>query len=672
MPGCANPRSFKIVNIFVLSNVSYIQIIKNMINRLFGFLLLMLFLIPSTGLQAQKRYWIFLSDKDGVAFDPYQYFDPAAIQNRLVKQIPLVQFSDMPLRQDYLDGIQSISGNLGTVSRWFNAVSVKADMSELRKISNLPYVLDVREVLMVSRETEEDFDPEIDYEVDQLRSLQINAFGIKHFEEMGIDGTGVRIAVFDGGFPGVDTSPMFQHLRDSGRIIATWDFVKDKEFVYDYSSHGTSVMTCIAGVMEDKKFGLAPGAEFLLARTEVTREVFSEEENWLAAVEWADKNGADIISSSLGYTFKRYFPRQMDGQTTLVTRSANLAASKGMLVINAAGNDGDKKWQVIGAPADADSVLTIGGVSPDNGYHIDFSSYGPTFDGRLKPNLVAFGKVATSNQKKVKQAYGTSFATPLVSGFAACVMQIRPEMNNMEVFRELEKSGHLYPYFDYAHGYGVPQAAYFTQESLEVSPTFEFVDGEFDLIIRPLNPNSDEFFWNEEDSSLMSGDDYSYEPGLEEQILDTVFYEDSEWLEESAWVEDTAWVDENGWAMDTVWVDETDWGMDSTWVDETVWAADTAWAVEGDNEDMFANEEDFFNGESFFDDSQFNENSTDRYDLDTNYLYYRIVGEEDEKIRRYAVVNMQFTDEFLIPWDDLENGDRVTVHYQGYTSSFQY
>lgn len=161
-----------------------------------------------------------------------------------------------------------------------------------------------------------------------------------------------------------------------GRIIATWDFVKNKEFVYDYSSHGTSVLTCIAGKIDDKKFGLAPGAEFLLARTEITREVFSEEENWLAAVEWADKNGADIIQRiSCRIYLQKIFPKEMDGQTTLVTQYANLAASKGMLVINAAGNDGDKKWEVIGAPADADSVLSIGGIDPDKGYHIDFSSY---------------------------------------------------------------------------------------------------------------------------------------------------------------------------------------------------------------------------------------------------------------------------------------------------------
>ena len=167
--------------------------------------------------------------------------------------------------------------------------------------------------------------------------------------------------------------------------------------------------------------GLATGANFLLAITEVSSEPFSEEENWLAAVEWAYKNGADIISSSLGYTNNRYFTKDMDGKKSFVVKAASLAARKGMLVINAAGNDGDSEWKVISTPADADSILTIGGVSPETNLHINFSSYGPTADGRMKPNVSAFGEAVVANTKgNVEIAFGTSFATPLVAGFAAC------------------------------------------------------------------------------------------------------------------------------------------------------------------------------------------------------------------------------------------------------------
>lgn len=222
--------------------------------------------------------------------------------------------------------------------------------------------------------------------------------------------------------------------------------------------------------------GLAPGAEFLLARTEIATEPFSEEENWLAAVEWADKNGADIINSSLGYTFHRYFPENMDGKTSLVARAANLAAAKGILVVNAMGNEGSSKWKTLGTPADADSVLSIGGYDPDSDYHISFSSYGPTTDKRMKPNVSAFGHVIAAGKSGLKTVDGTSFSSPLVAGFAACAWQSNRGLNNMQLFKEIEKSGDLYPYFDYAHGYGVPQANYFvTKENKEATATFEIV-----------------------------------------------------------------------------------------------------------------------------------------------------------------------------------------------------
>jgi hypothetical protein len=577
-----------------------------MIKRIFGLLCIVSFLFSANNLRAQKSYWIFFSDKNGVTFDPYQYFDPLAIQKRLARHIPVYQYSDLPLRTDYVDAIRNIAGKTGAESRWFNAVAVKADKNCLGKITDLKYVTHVQEIQTFSAEAEDDFDPEVDFEDDQIRDLQLKALGIKYFEEKGIDGTGVRIAVFDGGFPGVDTSPMFQHLRESGRIIATWDFVKNKEFVYDYSSHGTSVLTCIAGKIDDKKFGFAPGAEFLLARTEINREVFSEEENWLAAVEWADKNGADIISSSLGYTFNRYFPKEMDGKSTLVSRSANMAASKGMLVINAAGNDGDKKWEVIGAPADADSVLSIGGVSPESGYHINFSSYGPTFDGRMKPNVVAFGQVTTSNQKKVKQAYGTSFATPLVSGFAACVMQIHPEWNNMEVFREIEKSGHLYPYFDYAHGFGVPQASYFTVGKPIATASFTFSEDDENLIITPGKDETDEV--TQEDSIS----EIAYQEPMEQDTADTLEYTSDN--------------------------DQGEAGVEAI--------------TEAENAAY--------------------DQAVDGYELDRNFLYFHIIREGEQKIKRYALVNMQFSENFKIPFSELESGDKVTVYFRGYTGSFDY
>jgi len=302
------------------------------------------------------------------------------------------------------------------------------------------------------------------------------------FAENNIDGKGVRIAVFDGGFPSVDKHEIFSHLRDNNQIIKTWNFPNKKEYVYSWSSHGTMTLSCIAGVYQTaegvKKLGLATGAEFLLARTEVNPEPFKEEIWWTQAMEWADQNGADIISSSLGYGKDRYYTKDMDG-TSYVARAANMAARKGMLVFNSMGNEADdNSWKVLITPADADSVISVGGIddSLDRYRHINFSSFGPTADGRRKPNVVAFGHAYVANPKGgMTMAYGTSFSCPLAAGFGACAWQTKRNLTAMQMKEEIEKSGDIYPYFDYALGYGVPQASYFVEgEKKEAEPTFKF------------------------------------------------------------------------------------------------------------------------------------------------------------------------------------------------------
>lgn len=460
-------------------------------NSLIIMVLLMVLTFPAVA----QNYWIYLKDKDGVHFDPYEYFDHHTIERRVKMGYPVACITDYPVNEDYISAISVYADSTGFASRWFNAVAVVASDEALEKISALPFVagwepsmaLDPRVYASV------DYDTSNINAMDNLLERQVAVLGLEQWRKAGIDGTGVRIAVFDGGFPTYRTNPVLSHLTESNRILHTWDFTRKRECVEGGISHGTIVLSCIGGIINGKPVGLATGASYMLAITEVRSEPFREEQYWLAAAEWADKNGADIINSSLGYVQHRYHNYQMDGRTTFVTRAANMAAAKGILVVNAAGNSGADKWKIMGAPADADSVLSVGGLDPYNDIHTSFSSYGPTFDNRLKPNVVAYGHVIAAGKKKLVKTQGTSFASPLIAGFAACAWQSNRSLTNMELFRSIEKSGHLYPYFDYAHGYGIPQASFFLDSLTHLSPeptfSLEILNtGEFSIVIDQMLP----------------------------------------------------------------------------------------------------------------------------------------------------------------------------------------
>lgn len=441
------------------------------------FLAFLLLLVVCFNIHATKAYWIIFKDKKGSNGEETTFSSDTI---------------DFPLSVSYVDQVSAIARRLPGESRWLNALPVKATAAQLKKILCLPFVDGAEEIAekAIPAAVKRKYKQEKGKDVQSLMQGQIARMNGQKFNAAGIDGRGIRVAVLDGGFPQVNTHPAFQHLRDNHQIIKTWDFTKDNPYVYRGNSHGTKVLSCIAGKDGDRLLGLATGAEFLLAITEVNAEPFMEEINWMQAVEWAYRNGANIISSSLGYHKKRYFPEDMNGKISLVAKAALIAARKGILVVNAAGNDGDNKWHVISTPADADSILTVGGISPETNFHEFFSSFGPTADGRMKPNVCSYSTaIVADGAYSYASMQGTSFAAPLISGFVACVWQLNHSMNNMEIKNAVEKSSHLYPYFDYAHGYGVPNADYFLQkETIKKEPTFEFVE-EGDLIhVKVLDP----------------------------------------------------------------------------------------------------------------------------------------------------------------------------------------
>lgn len=439
--------------------------------------LLVLWAVFASPAFSQEKYFVEFTDKDGVNFEPMEYFDAKAIERRVVNQVPLNDITDWPVREDYISTVGTIVEEAGFASRWFNALVVKATPGQIEMVKQLPFVKAVEPMHSTPIIASTDKTGEQAMNNDEILTGQTESMQGSMFEEAGIRGKGVRVAVFDIGFNQVDKHSAFQHIRDEGRILKTWDFIEKKEDVYAGGSHGRMVLSCIAGIYEDKKIGLATDAEFLLARTEYkSKEPFAEEEFWLAAAEWADKNGTQVINSSLGYTHQRYFPKQMDGHTSLVARAARMAVRKGILVVNSMGNEGAGDWKVLVTPADVDSVLSIGGINPNTGYHTSFSSYGPSADKSLKPNVSAYGHAMVAGSSGLQQSQGTSFSSPLVAGFAACVLSANPNLKAMELYHEIEKSGNLYPYYDYAHGYGVPQASYFLSKEKKENPQVRFIE----------------------------------------------------------------------------------------------------------------------------------------------------------------------------------------------------
>ncbi len=484
------------------------------------FALLISVIIAFADLHAQSHYWVVLTDKAGTTFDPYSYFDSKAIVRYRLNNADLYDITNYPLNEDYVARIASIVAAEDDVpgipvaakteifgcSRWLNAVAVTATPDQIARIEQMPFV---KEVLALESDMQVATEESANGTSSAVGKLTTNALTLTDqllrmqgnlFIDAGFDGKGIRIAVFDGGFHGVNTHRAFKHLRENNQIVATWNFTTKEENVYDNHTHGTMVLSCIAGMMGDRLLGLATGATFLLAKTEVDPEPYKEEVWWAQAAEWADKNGADIINSSLGYTKDRHYTWQMDGRS-LVSRAANIAARKGILVCNSAGNSGDdSNWKIIGAPADADSILSVGGINPSltNYSHISFSSYGPTADGRMKPNVCNFGYAECAdayNDTATTFAAGTSFSSPLTTGFCACALQLMRSQGNrvgtMKMKSLIEQSADLYPYYDYALGFGVPQASFFTNynksDIVEVQETFNFYDYGKYILIRPVN-----------------------------------------------------------------------------------------------------------------------------------------------------------------------------------------
>lgn len=436
--------------------------------RKLSFLYCILGLCLNSFAQPKYKYLVLLKDKDNSPYSvnsPLVYLSQKAIDRRF-KQGITIKNSDLPPNPAYISSIQQTGATVIYKSRWMNAVLVEATESQKNTILTLPSVkgIEFNRPLKQARQTS----VKDKFAIEKNESLnygdataQIQLLGADIMHNQGFHGEGMLVALLDDGFLNVNISACLQHLVQQNHIVKVYDFVDNDNTVYTQGGHGTAVLSTMAGYIDNQMISPAFGASVALFRTEDSfSETPLEEANWLFAAEMADSLGADIISSSLGYsTFDNsvdnYTPAMMDGKTALSTRAADLAAERGIVVVISAGNSGSTSWQIITAPADADSVLAIGAVTRMGDY-ASFSSSGNSADGRVKPDVVAVGSnTALCNTSGFASTNsGTSFSAPLVAGLVAGFWQANPHLTAQEVTYCIRKSGHQFTIPDILLGYG--------------------------------------------------------------------------------------------------------------------------------------------------------------------------------------------------------------------------
>ncbi|OFY09962.1 MAG: hypothetical protein A2W93_00115 [Bacteroidetes bacterium GWF2_43_63] len=436
-------------------------------------------------------YRVQFTDKNNSPYsvsNPEEFLTQRAIDRRQKMGVS-VDENDIPVIQAYIDSLTNLGASVLNRSRWFNTATVLlTDTTIVSQITSLTFVSEVvktKPFLQQKRKKPfksgaQSLSPDNMYKTaaammkveSELKRItndyglgqnQANMIGVDYLHGLGFQGDEMVIAILDAGFYHVNTLTMFDSLRNEGRLLGYKDFVMPGNNLFEEATHGMSVASLIVGNVPGTLVGTAPHASVWLLRSEdAGSEYIVEEDNWIAAAEFADSVGADVINSSLGYTefddpSQNHFYSELDGNTTRISRGADIAASKGILVVNSAGNSGNNEWHFIGAPADADSILTIGAVDADGNFAY-FSSYGPSADDQVKPTVCAQGQEAyvVSSSDGVYPSNGTSFSSPIMAGAVACLWQANKTLTNMEIIESVKKSASRYSNPDSMYGYGIP------------------------------------------------------------------------------------------------------------------------------------------------------------------------------------------------------------------------
>ncbi len=436
---------------------------------------ILLFVISSSSF-AQEHAWVYFNNKQDVAAffaNPLSVMSQRSLDRRDRQGISLDE-SDVPITQSYVDQVEVKPGiTVKATSKWMNAVHVLGSISNINALATLSFVGSIEFAAddLTARNTrteriikfkEEDNSNKITYNYGGSLN-QAHQIRADFLHENDYTGSGIMIAVLDNGFPGVNTYDTFSYIRNNNQILGGYNFIERNTNFYARGTHGLRVLSTIAGKKDGQLVGTAIDATFYLYITEDTdSETPLEESYWVEAAERADENGVDVINTSLGYSVfddsrYDYTYADMDGDTAFITRGADIAATKGMIVCNSAGNSGNDSWHYITSPADGDNVFTVGAVD-SNGFIAGFSSYGPTSDGQIKPDILAKGSGTTiiGSDGFITTGSGTSFSSPVMAGAVASFWQAFPNKTNFEIMQTIRESADRYSNPTDHEGYGIP------------------------------------------------------------------------------------------------------------------------------------------------------------------------------------------------------------------------
>lgn len=422
--------------------------------------------------------WIYFTDKQTDVYsvtNPTTFLSQKAIDRKIAHGVS-VDERDIPVNEAYISQLKTETGiTVLAKSKWFNAVHVRGTETNINSLSGLTFVSSIEFAdkslnTLKAQQTKKSSKFQETFTTYNYGSAanQIQMFKGDQLHLAGYTGAGMTVAVLDAGFPNVNTMSSFQHLRVTGQILGNYDFVNRNEDVYTNttSNHGTLVLSTMAGYVENNYVGTAPDASYYLFITEDTRlnggienENPLEESLWVEAAERADSLGVDVINTSLGYkdfnnTNYNYSNSDLDGYTAYITKGANIAFQKGMLLVNSAGNGGSSG---VNAPADSPYVFSIGAVD-SNGDYAYFSSTGSVYQPTQKPDVVTqgLGSAIINEFDVIGTSNGTSFSSPIMAGGVVCLWQALPDKTNAEIMQLVRESTSQYTNPDYKLGYGIP------------------------------------------------------------------------------------------------------------------------------------------------------------------------------------------------------------------------